>query len=87
MSAVDLLSGGGLFCAGLGVGLKIGITLRGGTPQPPKAVCDSCDHGIGYHEDKKGQCQIWFGKNRICACASYNGPIPHTEYFAPEIAE
>ena len=70
------------FTIGYGVGRVRRNRLA---PKPPKAICDSCDHGIGMHENKTGHCLVEYDDDHLCACGHYNGPIPYDTYIAREI--
>lgn len=86
MNIIAMLVGAGIFSTGY----LSGLTVRRRVPQgrkPPKAVCNSCDHGIGYHEERAGRCLVEFDEDYMCACSHYDGPVPLPEFYAPEITE
>lgn len=82
-NAIPLLTGAGLLLLGVVLGRWVVPWLT-----PARTRCRTCRHGLGFHQDKTGQCQITFppdkGKHErmICACNLFDGPMP--DYFAPK---
>jgi hypothetical protein len=51
--------------------------------EQPRPVC-GCTHHYSMHDPKTGECQVAVGDGE-CACVRYTGPVPLTEYYAPDI--
>lgn len=64
-----------IFLAGRTVG------MRTKKPPQPRYECSSCDHGIGFHKDRKGRCQRDHPvSGNQCPCANYIGDQPPPTY-------
>lgn len=98
MDPVSLLVGAALLGAGMLLGRLFPRRRRAGeTPQLPP-VC-GCGHDRAFH-DQEGRCHAVertekkdiFGHTSgwleaACTCRRYNGPIPLTTYYAPELTD
>ena len=81
---IDMLAGGALVAVGIVLD-RVLPRLAPGKRQVGDAICHSCDHGRGYHQDGTGPCKQstdWSGK---CKCQAYDGPVPYVEYYATEL--
>ena len=96
MPDITLLTGAGVFLAGMVTGRAWPSRRR--KPKPVKPVC-GCDHHHSFHDPATGQCG--YGTRHLdayderdnpvysftrCPCRKYSGPEPLPELYAPEIS-
>lgn len=85
MTGLTLIDGAGILLAGMLAGRFWPARRRGPKPlKPVQPICGCGDHAA-FHEGGTGGCHKDFQYLGACGCQVYTGPVPITEYYAPEI--